>query len=89
MACGILVPQPGIEPMSPAVEPASTALESRFLTIGPPGKSSHHVFLNSSQNTWDSSGSDGMLNFSYLDQDGHASTSQLLLLSVSLVSSFW
>ena len=51
VACGILVPQPGIEPMSPAVEPASPALESRFLTTGPPGKSSHHVFLNSSQNT--------------------------------------
>ena len=31
-ACGILVAQPGIEPMSPA-------LESRFLTTGPPGKS--------------------------------------------------
>ena len=30
--CGILVPQPGIEPMSPA-------LESRFLTTGPPEKS--------------------------------------------------
>ena len=32
MACGILVPQPGIEPMSPA-------LEGRVLTTGPPGKS--------------------------------------------------
>ena len=31
-ACGILVPQPGIEPTSPA-------LEGRFLTTGPPGKS--------------------------------------------------
>ena len=30
--CGILVPQPGIEP-------ASRALEGRFLTTGPPGKS--------------------------------------------------
>ena len=30
--CGILVPQPGIEPMSPA-------LEGGFLTTGPPGKS--------------------------------------------------
>ena len=30
--CGILVPWPGIEPMS-------FALEGRFLTIGPPGKS--------------------------------------------------
>ena len=32
VACGILVPQPGIEPMSPA-------LQGRFLTTGPPGKS--------------------------------------------------
>ena len=32
MACGILVPQPGIKPASPA-------LEGRFLTTGPPGKS--------------------------------------------------
>ena len=31
-ACGILVPQPGIEPMF-------SALEGRFLTTGPPGKS--------------------------------------------------
>ena len=32
MACGILVPWPGIEPMSPA-------LQSRLLISGPPGKS--------------------------------------------------
>ena len=32
VACGILVPQPGIKPMSPA-------LQGRFLTTGPPGKS--------------------------------------------------
>ena len=32
MACDILVPWPGIEPMSPA-------LQGRFSTIGPPGKS--------------------------------------------------
>ena len=32
VACGILVPRPGIEPMSPA-------LEGGFLTIGPPGES--------------------------------------------------
>ena len=32
MACGILVPQPGIEPAPPT-------LEGRFLTTGPPGKS--------------------------------------------------
>ena len=31
MACGILVPRPGIEPTSPA-------LEGGFLTTGPPGK---------------------------------------------------
>ena len=31
-ACGILVPQPGIEP-------ASLALSGEFLTTGPPGKS--------------------------------------------------
>ena len=31
-ACGILVPRPGMEPVSPA-------LEGRFLTTGPPGKS--------------------------------------------------
>ena len=33
-ACGILVPQPGIEPASPA-------LEGIFFTTGPPGKSLH------------------------------------------------
>ena len=33
-ACGILVPQPGIEPMSPA-------LEGGFFTTGPLGKSLH------------------------------------------------
>ena len=33
-ACGILIPQPGIEPVSPA-------LEGGFLTTGPPGKSLH------------------------------------------------
>ena len=32
MACEILVPQPGIEPMSPM-------LEGEFLTTGPPGQS--------------------------------------------------
>ena len=32
VACGILVPQPGIKPASPA-------LQDRFLTPGPPGKS--------------------------------------------------
>ena len=32
VACGILVPQPGIKPVSPA-------LEGGFLTTGPPGKS--------------------------------------------------
>ena len=33
-ACGILIPQPGTEPVSPA-------LEGGFLTTGPPGKSLH------------------------------------------------
>ena len=32
MACGILVPRPGIKPVSPA-------LQEGFLTTGPPGKS--------------------------------------------------
>ena len=36
-ACGILVPRPGIEPGPPA-------LEGRFLTTGPPGKS-HQYYL--------------------------------------------
>lgn len=38
-SCWILVPQPGIQPASPA-------LEGRFLTYGPPGKSqSHFIYL--------------------------------------------
>ena len=37
VACGILVPRPGIEPMS-------SALESRFLTTGPPRKSLELLF---------------------------------------------
>ena len=36
-ACGILVPQPGKEPVSPE-------LQGRFLTTGPPGKS-HDLHL--------------------------------------------
>ena len=36
-ACGILVPRPGIELASPAVE-------GRFLTTGPPGKSLEFCF---------------------------------------------
>ena len=36
-ACGILVPKPGIEPMSPAVE-------GGFLTTGPLGKSLNYLF---------------------------------------------
>ena len=41
MACGSLVPQPGIKPMF-------SALEGRFLTTGPPGKSCHrHLILSS------------------------------------------
>ena len=38
MACGILVPQPRIEPESPA-------LQGRFLTPGPPGKP-HKIYQN-------------------------------------------
>ena len=37
LACGILVPQPGIEPRSPA-------LEGGFFTTGPPGKSVKVLF---------------------------------------------
>ena len=39
VAYGILVPRPGIEPVSPA-------LEGGFLTTGPPGKSPIPVTLN-------------------------------------------
>ena len=35
--CGILVPQPGIEPVSPA-------FQGGFLSTGPPGKSLIHLF---------------------------------------------
>ena len=38
VACGILVPQTGIEPVSPA-------LEGRFLTTGPPGTSPPLVLI--------------------------------------------
>ena len=38
VACGILVPRPGIEPVSPA-------LEGRFSTTGPPGKSLKGVLV--------------------------------------------
>ena len=38
VACGILVPRPGIEHMSPA-------LEGRFFTTGPPGKSQLFYFF--------------------------------------------
>ena len=37
-ACGILVPQPGIEP-------TSLVLEGKVLTIGPPGKFQWYSFL--------------------------------------------
>ena len=42
IACGILVPQPGIEPASPA-------LQSRFLTTGLPGKSSAMTIMENIQ----------------------------------------
>lgn len=35
--CGVLIPQPGIEPHSPA-------LRGEFLTAGPPGKSQEFTF---------------------------------------------
>ena len=44
IACGISVPWPGIEPMSPA-------LEDRFLTTESPGKSSTHMCLYPSQSS--------------------------------------
>ena len=37
-ACGILAPQPGIEPAPPA-------LECEVLTTGPPGKSPLFIYL--------------------------------------------
>ena len=37
-ACGILVPPPGMEPVSPT-------LQGRFLTTGPRGKSLKYIFL--------------------------------------------
>ena len=37
-ACGILAPQPGMEPTAPA-------LEGKVLTTGPPGKSLNMFFL--------------------------------------------
>ena len=40
---GILVPQPGIEPMTPA-------LQGRFLTTGPPGKSPGLLFVLKAKN---------------------------------------
>ena len=42
MACGILVPPPGIEPMSPA-------LQSRFLITRPPGKCPSRTALDQFQ----------------------------------------
>ena len=42
MACGVLVPQPGMEPMSPA-------LQGGFLTIEPPGKSQYPLPFEISQ----------------------------------------
>ena len=44
IACGILVPLPGIKPLSPA-------LEGGFLTIGPPGKSLPRAFLGLNEYT--------------------------------------
>jgi len=38
VACGILVPQPGIKPVFPA-------LEGGFLATGPPRKSPEYIFI--------------------------------------------
>ena len=38
VACGVLVPRPGIEPVPPA-------LEGRFLTTGPPKSPYRQVFI--------------------------------------------
>ena len=46
MACGILVSQSGIKPAPPA-------LEGRFLTTGPPGKSLHRGLLFGENYTWE------------------------------------
>ena len=43
--CGILAPQPGIEPESPA-------LEGGFLTTGSPGKLRIHYFLMAPGSPW-------------------------------------
>ena len=48
--CGILVPQPGTEPASPA-------LQGRFLTTGPPGKSLTFTFYGAL--LWESGSHDG------------------------------
>ena len=47
--CGILVTQPGIEPVSPA-------LQSGFLTTGAPGKSQNTAFLRTKWKTPSSGG---------------------------------
>ena len=44
LSCGVLVPQPGIELMSPA-------LQGRLLTTGPPGKSHKDSFIKNEQTT--------------------------------------
>ena len=53
-ACGILVPRPGIEPMSPA-------LAGEFLTTGPPGKSCLHFLIRGGRCGSTSSGRVGFL----------------------------
>ena len=44
MVCGVLVPRPGIEPVSPA-------LEGGFLTTGPPRKATPPCFLTPTQHS--------------------------------------
>ena len=53
-ACGILVPRPGIESMSPA-------LAGEFLTTGPPGKSCLHFLIRGGRCGSTSSGRVGFL----------------------------
>ena len=45
VACGILAPQPG-------TEPTSSALQVRFLTIGPPGKSQLFIVFYYDHSDW-------------------------------------
>ena len=63
VACGTLVPQPGIKPTSPA-------LEGRFLTTGPPGKSRMRILKMNAECKYptqvaNSTNTDGTVSHSY------------------------